>query len=73
MRHKLNSKERLVLIAIILIIGFIYSLFEPSGGKGTIIDIFINNILQSYDLFLNDKYSVNINQTAINNIKNLFQ
>jgi peptidyl-prolyl cis-trans isomerase D len=29
--------------------------------------------LQSYDLFLNDKYSVNINQTAINNIKNLFQ
>ena len=32
-----------------------------------------NNILQSYDLFLNDKYSVNINQTAINNIKNLFQ
>ena len=43
MRHKLNSKEKLVLIAIILIIGFIYSLFEPSGGKGTIIDIFINS------------------------------
>ena len=43
MRHKLNSKERLVLIAIILIIGFIYSLFEPSGGKSTIIDIFINS------------------------------
>ena len=41
MRHKLNSKERLVLIAIILVIGFIYSLFEP--GKGTIIDIFINS------------------------------
>ena len=32
-----------MLIAIILIIGFIYSLFEPSGGKGTIIDIFINS------------------------------
>ena len=43
MRHKLNSKEKLVLIAIILIIGFIYSLFEHSGGKGTIIDIFINS------------------------------
>ena len=43
MRHKLNSKEKLVLIAIILIIGFIYSLFEPSGGKSTIIDIFINS------------------------------
>ncbi len=41
MRHKLNSKERLVLIAIILVIGFIYSLFEPE--KGTIIDIFINS------------------------------
>ena len=43
MRHKLNSKEKLVLIAIILIVGFIYSLFEPNGGKGTIIDIFINS------------------------------
>ena len=43
MRHKLNAKERLVLIGIILIIGFIYSLFEPSGGKGTVIDIFINS------------------------------
>ena len=43
MRHKLNSKERLVLIAIILIIGFIYSFLESSGGKGTIIDIFINS------------------------------
>ena len=43
MRHKLNSKERLVLIAIILIIGFIYSLFEPDGDKGTIIAIFINS------------------------------
>ena len=32
-----------MLIAIILIIGFIYSLFEPEGGKGTIIDIFINS------------------------------
>jgi peptidyl-prolyl cis-trans isomerase D len=32
-----------------------------------------NSILQSYDYFLNDKYNVNINQIAINNIKNLFQ
>ena len=32
-----------------------------------------NNILKSYDLFLNEKYNVNINQIAINNIKNLFQ
>ena len=31
------------------------------------------SILQSYDFFLNDKYNVNINQSAINNIKNLFQ
>jgi len=32
-----------------------------------------NSILKSYDLFLNDKYNVNVNQTAINNVKNLFQ
>ena len=32
-----------------------------------------NNILKSYDLFLNTKYNVNINQIAINNVKNLFQ
>ena len=32
-----------------------------------------NNILKSYDLFLNKKYNVDINQMAINNIKNLFQ
>ena len=32
-----------------------------------------SSILQSYDYFLNDKYNVNINQIAINNIKNLFQ
>ena len=32
-----------------------------------------NDILKSYDVFLNDKYNVNINQIAINNIKNLFQ
>ncbi len=32
-----------------------------------------SSILQSYDFFLNDKYNVNINQIAINNIKNLFQ
>ncbi len=29
-------------------------------------------ILKSYDVFLNNKYNVDINQTAINNIKNLF-
>ncbi len=32
-----------------------------------------NHMLKSYDLFLNTKYNVNINQTSINNIKNLFQ
>ena len=32
-----------------------------------------NEILKSYDLFLNAKYNVNVNQIAINNIKNLFQ
>ena len=32
-----------------------------------------NSILKSYDLFLNDKYNVNVNQSAINNVKNLFQ
>ncbi len=32
-----------------------------------------NDILKSYDLFLNKKYNVNINQIAINNVKNLFQ
>ena len=32
-----------------------------------------NNILKSYDLFLNKKYNVDINQMAINNIKNSFQ
>ena len=32
-----------------------------------------NDILKSYDLFLNKKYNVDINQTAINNVKNLFQ
>ena len=32
-----------------------------------------NGILKSYDFFLNDKYKVNINQIAIDNIKNLFQ
>ncbi len=31
-----------------------------------------NNILKSYDLFLNEKYNVNINQIAINKVKNLF-
>ena len=32
-----------------------------------------NDILKSYDIFLNTKYNVSINQTAINNVKNLFQ
>ena len=32
-----------------------------------------NDILKSYDLFLNKKYNVNINKIAINNVKNLFQ
>tara|TARA_B100001057_G_scaffold387375_1_gene394532 strand:- start:942 stop:2357 length:1416 start_codon:yes stop_codon:yes gene_type:complete len=32
-----------------------------------------NTILKSYDLFLNDKYDVIINQTSVNNIKNRFQ
>ena len=32
-----------------------------------------NNISKSYDLFLNQKYNVDINQVAINNVKNLFQ
>ena len=32
-----------------------------------------NNILKSYDYFLNDKYKVDINQLAINNVKNMFQ
>ncbi len=31
------------------------------------------SILQSYDFFLNDKYKVNVNQLAIDNVKNLFQ
>ncbi len=32
-----------------------------------------NDILKSYDLYLNKKYNVNINQIAVNNVKNLFQ
>jgi peptidyl-prolyl cis-trans isomerase D len=32
-----------------------------------------NGILKTYDLFLNQKYNVDINQASINNIKNLFQ
>ena len=31
-----------------------------------------NSILKSYDLFLNEKYNVNINQIALNKVKNLF-
>ena len=32
-----------------------------------------NTILKSYDIFLNNKYKMNINQKAINNLKNSFQ
>jgi len=32
-----------------------------------------NNILESYDIFLNKKYKVDINQNAINKVKNFFQ
>ena len=32
-----------------------------------------NNILKSYDLLINQKYNVDINQVAINSVKNLFQ
>jgi peptidyl-prolyl cis-trans isomerase D len=32
-----------------------------------------NNILKSYDLLINQKYNVDINQAAINSVKNLFQ
>jgi len=32
-----------------------------------------NNILKSYDLLINQKYNVDINKVAINNVKNLFQ
>lgn len=32
-----------------------------------------NTILKSYDVFLNSKYKVEINQKALNNVKNLFQ
>ena len=32
-----------------------------------------NSILKSYDFLLNNKYDVNINQIALNNVKNLFQ
>jgi peptidyl-prolyl cis-trans isomerase D len=32
-----------------------------------------NAILKSYDIFLNSKYQVDINQKAVNDVKNLFQ
>jgi peptidyl-prolyl cis-trans isomerase D len=32
-----------------------------------------NTILKSYDVLLNNKYKIDINQKAINNVKNLFQ
>tara|TARA_B100001057_G_scaffold197809_1_gene198450 strand:- start:692 stop:2107 length:1416 start_codon:yes stop_codon:yes gene_type:complete len=42
-----------------------YSIKQNTNSK--------NSILKSYDLFLNQKYNVNVNQIAVNNIKNLFQ
>ena len=32
-----------------------------------------NGLLKSYDMLLNKKYKVEINQQALNNVKNLFQ
>ena len=32
-----------------------------------------NSILKSYDIFLNDKYNVDINKVAINNVENYFK
>ena len=32
-----------------------------------------NAILKSYDILLNNKYKIDINQKAINSVKNLFQ
>ena len=32
-----------------------------------------NNILKSYDLLLNDKYNVVLNQNTIERVKNFFQ
>ena len=32
-----------------------------------------SSILKSYDFFLNDKYNIDVNQTAIDSVKNLFQ
>ena len=32
-----------------------------------------NSILKSYDLFLNDKYNVDLNQKTIERVKNFFQ
>ena len=32
-----------------------------------------NTILKSYDFFLNDKYNIDINKVAINNVENYFK
>ena len=37
------------------------------------IQITRNNILKSYDLLLNDKYNVVLNQNTIERVKNFFQ
>ena len=37
------------------------------------IQIIKNNMLKSYDLYLNDKYKVELNQKTIERVKNFFQ
>ena len=32
-----------------------------------------NNMLKSYDLYLNDKYEIDLNQKTIERVKNFFQ
>ena len=32
-----------------------------------------NNMLKSYDLYLNSRYNVNLNQKTIERVKNFFQ
>ena len=43
---------------------------EYSASQNTNIK---NSILKSYDIFLNDKYNVDINKVAINNVENYFK
>ena len=46
------------------------NLKEYSANQNTNIK---NSILESYDLFLNDKYNVDINKVAIDNVENYFR